>query len=298
MEQYPVTSTLLTYWNLATEITSRTVSKEAGITLTQYSALRLVFNYAGKAAVTDICSDLEISRSQAGKLVSKLVELGMIDKQSSYAGNYAARLSLSKKGSETLLRSDSCVAQAMVSFMLPAKPLFDSVTKQSRSWIMSGFSVSREPWRTPFGRELDIGDVVRFGLHGAERVERIVSSSARNQGLTKLEYRILLAISEQNAEIRATDLADILIAKQSNISVAIKNLIARKIIRSERSPKDSRSTLLSMTKAGVRSCNKVTALINETLMELSGSDSTEIRATYVEISRLCVNAERKRRRID
>lgn len=296
MEQYPVTSNILTYWSLATQITHRAVSDGTGLSLTQYRALKRLFDCIGEPTTSGICSDLGLSRSQAGKTASTLVELGLVRKQSRYSGDYAAHLLLTKRGIDVLLACNNLVARTMMDFMLPAKPLFDSITKSSLSWITAGLGSSSQPQRTIIGNALDIGDVIRLGLEGAARIEGTISSSCRKEGLTKLEYRVLLAMGEFPGSMRAVDLADTLLAKQSNLSVASRHLMACKLIEPEKEPHDARSTFLRITEAGAASCERITAPINEAMMEIGGNDNAEKRAVYVEISRTCVDAERERRR--
>lgn len=296
MEQYPVTSSILTYWGLATQIAHRAVSDSAGINLTQYRALKYLFNCDGEPTVGGICSDLSLSRSQAGKTTSSLVGSGLVRKQSRYSGDYAAHLLLTGRGIDVLLACDNLVARAMVDFMLPAKPLFDSITKTSLSWIVAGLTPSRQSQKALFDTALDIGDVIRLGLEGAARIEGTISSSCRKEGLTKLEYRVLLAMQEFPTKMRVVDLVEILMAKQPNLSTASRHLAACGLIEPEAEPYDARSTFLRMTEAGVASCGRITAPINEAMMKMSGNDSAEKRAVYVEISRICVDAERERRR--
>ena len=296
MEQYPVTSSILTYWSLSTKIADRAVSGNAGLNLTQYRTLKYLFGCAGEPTVGGICSDLGLSRSQAGKTASGLVDLGLVRKQPRFSGDYAAHLLLTNGGVDTLMACDNLVARAMVEFMLPAKPLFDSITKSSLSWIAAGLGPSRQPRRELFGKTLDIGDVIRLGLEGAARIEGTISSACRKEGVTKLEYRVLLAMQESPDRTRAADLADALVVKQPNLSVASRHLIACKLIEPEPEPRDSRSTFLRITKAGGAACSRITEPVNEAMMKLSGNDSSDARAMYVEISRICVDAERERKR--
>lgn len=296
MEQYPVTSSILTYWTLATQIAHRAVSDGAGLNLTQYRALKYLFDCDGEPTADGISTDLNLSRSQAGKTASTLVNAGFARKQSRYGGDYAAHLLLTERGVSTLLACDNLVARAMMDFMLPAKPLFDDITKSSLSWIAAGLGPSRQPRRTLFSNALDIGDVIRLGLEGAARIEGTISSSCRKEGITKLEYRILLAMRESPDKMRAADLANILMAKQPNLSVASKHLLACRLIEPETDQRNARSTLMQITNTGIASCDRVTAPINEAMMKMSGNDSAEKRAVYVEISRICVDAERERRR--
>lgn len=295
MEQYPVTSSILTYWGLATQIAHRAVSSSVGLNLTQYRALKYLFDYDGEPTAGGISADLNLSRSQAGKTASTLVDSGLVYKQPRYSGDYAACLLLTKRGIDVLMACDNLVARAMVDFMLPAKPLFDDITKSSLSWIASGLGPTKQPQRTLFGNALDIGDVIRLGLEGAARLEGIISSSCRNEGITKLEYRTLLAICESPGGMRVVDLADILMVKQPNLSTASRRLAACGLIEPETEPHDARSTLLRITEAGTASCNRVTEPINEAMMKMSGNDNAEKRAVYVEISRICIDAERERR---
>ncbi len=291
MEHYPVASSLITYWNVAVNAANDAVLESAGVNITQYRALSLISDLAGKASTSDVATKLALSRSQAGKTVAQLIELNAVQKTS----DYAAHLRITAKGAKMLAAGGSSAAMAMMNLMLPAKPLFDKVTLLSHSWITAGLKSSSTLQTALFANGIDIGDAIRLGLEGAVRAERELARLCRKESITNLEYRMLLAIKENDKGMRATDLASVLLAKLPNISTASRHLHAQRLIEYAQEQDDPRSTLLCITQAGSSLCERVTDAFNDTLMTIGGGDDPKIREAYIEISRICVNSERERR---
>lgn len=295
MESYPVTSSLITYWCLVGDIAQAPLEGEVGLNLSQYRVMKFVSDAAEGASLSAIADNLVLSRGQVGKIVALLEGESFLVRGSSFSGSYASAVKITARGRSVLARCDALVAAAVMHFMLPAKPLFDDVTLRSRTWIAAGLDASKLTPSTTFGRGLDIGDVIRLGMEGAAKVEDLLSRRCRQVGLSKLDYRVLLDLCERVDGVLLTELANGLLAKQSNIAVSVKHLNALKMVTRRVDSRDGRKALARITPKGRAACDAVTEPLNELLMSMSGSDTREIRDVYVEISRICVDAERKRR---
>lgn len=295
MESYPVVSSLVTYWCLVSDVVGRPLEREVGLGLSQYRVLKYVSESTDDASLLAIARSLVLSRSQVGKIVSALEEGGFLARESSYAGHYASSVKVTARGRNLLAKCELIVAKAMMRFMLPAKPLFDEITLRSHTWIAAGLDASKLAPATTFGRGLDIGDVIRLGVEGAAKVEDTIAGRCRKIGLSKLEYRILLDLAERSDLVGLGELADCALAKRPNVAVAVKHLAATKLVSRRADPKDARMSSVKITSKGRAACDAVTEYLNEVLMSLNGTDPREVRETYIEISRICVDAERKRR---
>jgi DNA-binding MarR family transcriptional regulator len=107
------------------------------------------------------------------------------------------------------------------------------------------------PERRPLDVDGPVGSVFRSlrrlvdGLYSGSR------ESQRSRGITAAQHFVLFQLHlRPNSSINA--LADLTMTHQSTVSVVVRRLVGKKLVRKRRSPNDARRVELTLTSAGRR----------------------------------------------
>ena len=112
----------------------------------------------------------------------------------------------------------------------------------------------------------------------AGRIEKMRAVFAKQVGITKPQYNILLYVAQHQGDVglTTTEVADALKVSSAHVVTEANSLIAEGLIAKDRNPDDGRSVLLTTTVHGMNQVHDLSGLLqlvnDELFGSLSGSD--------------------------
>lgn len=263
-------SDYLTVMNLLFHSISHVLSERCGLTTLQYRMLlRLLAAKGDPLRTTDLADNLSIGVSTVSAAIPKLVEEGYVCRIDDPNDMRVVSLSLRQSALSKIERADLCVGE-----------------------FLQGY------WKSLTVEQLEAGlassvDAVR--LHKAERIENggfrhdtaffdtimisrtLTALRLGEAGLKTQEMRVLLALGILGPRTTATQVADYLFLKSSDVTTPLKSLEAKGFLKKERNDENRRAKMLSLTAQGRERLEELLPLTWDALVETCHSDERAIQ---------------------
>ncbi len=259
----------LSIMNLLFKSISRVLADRCGITTLQYRMLLRLLSAPGQALrATDFASCLHVGISTISAAISRLVEEGYVSRAEDPDDMRVVSLALTNKGAAEIGKADRCVRDFLEGYWSNLTPEQLEVAFKSSTNAVTLHDVQR----------IENG---RFRLDTAFFDAVMISRTLTEQrlgeiGLKTNEFRIMLALYLFESCATASQVADSLFLKSSDVTAPLKALESMGLVCKQRKSENRRMKELSLTQAGIEKTRATCPYAYDALLETCHSNEEAV----------------------